>query len=81
MTDVLHVLDAGGADIDLPQLGAQRGNELQRILIRPVGGAEAGHGDAEDVLGRILKQLHRFRCHQQGKGRVKPAGNADHRPF
>ena len=44
------------ADIDALQGGAQAAGELHGIVPGTVRGAEAGHGDGDDVAGRTVQE-------------------------
>ena len=53
----LHVLRAGGADVDLAQRDAGGAGQRARVLERARGGAEAGHGHGDDPLAGQAEQV------------------------
>ena len=67
------------ADVDALQGGPQPPGQLHGVVPGAVGGAEAGHGDGDDVAGWPVQQLHGHGGDQDGQGGVQPAGQAHHR--
>ena len=70
---VFKVLQAGGLDADLAYGDTERLHQLHGIGVGAVGGAKAGHGDADDVLARPLQLIEGAHAYQQGQGRVEAA--------
>ena len=66
-------------DIDLLAGNSQRAHQLPGVVVRPVGGAEAGHGHAADVGRRPPQLTHGLYGHQQRQRGVQSPGNADDR--
>ena len=67
------------ADVDALEGGPQPPGQLHGVVPGAVGGAEAGHGDGDDVAGWPVQQLHGHGGDQDGQGGVQPAGQAHHR--
>ena len=73
-------------EMDIYRLGDghfnERGPGLPRhiagIIVGAVRRPEAGHGHRDDIFLVPAKHVERLRGHQQGKGRIKSSGNADH---
>ena len=78
MADVLKVLEHRGLDGDVPILCTQRGNQAQRIVVGAVGGAEARHGDCDEIVSRQLQLGKRLMADQQSEGGIQSSGNAQH---
>ena len=74
---VLEVLEDGLADIDFADGDAQTLHESEGVLIGAVGGAEARHRDADDVLAVIAQLVERAHSDEQRQRGVKPAADAD----
>ena len=77
VADVLEMLGDGLGNTDLAYGDAQRLHQLQGVIIRAVGGAEAGHGDADDaaaVEAQLVESLHGDKQRQRG---VETAADAD----
>ena len=64
-------------DIDFLAGNSQRAHQLPGVVVRPVGGAEAGHGHAADVGRRPSQLTHGLHGHQQRQRGVQSPGNAD----
>ncbi len=80
MADIPEVLQAGLAYVNLPEFRSKPFDQRNSVAIRPVGRAEARHGDSHDILGGKAELFHGPCSHDQGKGGVQTAGNADNRP-
>ena len=66
-------------DIDFLAGNSQGAHQLPGIVVRPVGGAEAGHGHAADIRRGPPQPAHGLHGHQQRQGGVQSPGNADDR--
>ena len=83
---VLHALaDVGEVaahrlgDVHHLQRGAHPLRQQLRVGAGPGRGAEAGHGDGDDVAGGPVQHPHGQGGDQQGQGGVQAAGEAHHR--
>ena len=77
VADVLEVLGDGLGYAYLANGHSQLLHQLQGVLMRAVGCAEAGHGDADDtppVKAQLVESLDRDK---QGKGGVETSADAD----
>ena len=66
-------------DIDFLAGNSQGAHQLPGIVVRPVGGAEAGHGHAADIRRGPPQLAHGLHGHQQRQRGVQSPGNADDR--
>ncbi len=55
--------------------------QLFRIGAGAIGGAEAGHGDSDNICAGPFQQIHSADSDQQCQGGVQSAGNANYRCF
>ncbi len=78
MVEVLQHLPGGGADVQLRRGDAERLHQPPRVSLGGRAGAEAGHGEAEDVGPRQLQQIHGAGGDDQCMGGVQAAGHPDH---
>ena len=79
LADVLEVDLHRPADVDGLEGAAQPLGQQYRVGLGAVGGAEAGHGDGDDVGGGAAEHLHGHRRDEDGQGGVQAAGEAHHR--
>ena len=70
----------GRADLDLPEVRPEFFDHGNRILIGPVRGPEAGHGDGENVLPVHLQVIKGPDRHKKGQGGIEAPGNPDDGP-
>ena len=66
------------ADVDALQGGPQPLGQLHGVVPGAVGGAEAGHGDRDDVALRPVQQLHGHGGNEDGQGGVQAPGQPHH---
>ena len=78
LADVLEVAADRLSDVDAPEGGPQALGQLHGVVPGAVSGAEAGHGDGDDVAGRAFHQVHGHAGDEDGKGGVQPAGEPHH---
>ena len=81
VTDVLKVAADGGGDIYGFQGSAQLFRQDHSVVFRPVGGAEAGHGNGHNVRHGPVQHLHGKAGDEHRQGGVQAAGEAHHRGF
>ena len=81
LADVGEVPPHRLGDVDDLQRGAHPLRQQLRVGLGPGGGAEAGHGDGDDVRGGPVQHPHGKRRDQQRQGGVQAAGEAHHRRF
>ena len=72
LADVLEVHLHRLADVDALQGGPQPLGQLHGVVPGAVGGAEAGHGDGDDVAGWPVQQLHGHGGDQDGRVESSP---------
>ena len=78
VADVLEVAADAGGDVHGPQGGPQPLRQQHRVGLGPVRGAEAGHGDGDDVGGGPVQHLHGQGRNQHRQGGVQAAGGTHH---
>ena len=78
VSNILKMLQNGGLDGNIAVFAAQCGNETQGVVVGAVGGAEARHGDANEILCRQFQTLQGFLANQKSQCGIQTAGNADH---
>ena len=81
LADVLEMELHGGADVDLPEAGPDLLRQDLGVGLRPLGGAEAGHGDGQNIGLGTAQQLHGPCRDEQRQGRVQSAGQTHHCGF
>ena len=79
VADVLEVTADTARDVHRPQRAAQPLRQQHRVGLGAVRGAEARHGDGDDVLRRTVQHLHGKGRDEHGQGGVQSAGQAHHR--
>ena len=67
-----------GLDAYLARRHAQRLHERHGIVVGAVGGAEAGHGNADDAASVYLQPVEGPNAYEQGERGVEPAADAHH---
>ena len=79
VADVLEVAADGGGDVHGLERGPQPLGQDHRVVLRPVGGAEAGHGHRHDVRHGPVQHLQRQPGNEDGQCGVQSAGKTHHR--
>ena len=77
VTDVSKVLHDRLADVHPAEGGAQQLTQLGGVVSGAVGGAEAGHGQGDDVRAGTTQHLHGVAGDHQRQGGVQTAGQAN----
>ena len=77
VADVPEVTAHRVPDGDGPQGGPHVLRQEDGVVLRPLRGAEAGHGDGNDVTGVPVEHPHGQGGDQQGQGAVQAAGEPD----
>ena len=81
VADVLEVAADAARDIHRAQGGPQPLRQQHRVGLGAVGGAEAGHGDGDDVRGGTIQHLHGQGRDQHRQRGVQTPGEAHHGGF
>ena len=77
VADVSKVLHDRFADVHSTEGGAQQLAQLGGVVTSAVGGAEAGHGQGDDVRAGTPQHLHGVAGDHQRQGGVQTTGQAD----
>ena len=77
VADVLEVAADTVGNVDGAQGRAHLFGKDDGVIFGAVGGAEAGHGDGDDLAGRAVQHLHGKARNQDGQGGIQAAGKAD----
>ncbi len=78
VADVPEVAADALGDVHGPQGGPHLLRQEDGVVPRPVRGAEAGHGNGDDVRQGPVHHLHGKAGNQHRQGGVQPAGEAHH---
>ncbi|CAB4699141.1 unannotated protein [freshwater metagenome] len=81
VTDVVEMGEHGISDRDLPGRGSESGHEPECVLVRPVRGAQAGHGDCLHTRPVDAENVESPACHQHRKGGVETTTDAENDPL
>ena len=71
----------GVGNVDLAKAYAQLIAQDLGIAACAFGGAEAGHGNGQNILGIAVQNAHGAHSHQQRQAGIQAAADADHRRF
>ena len=77
VADILEMLRHGLGNADFTPSDAERLHQADSILMRPVGSAEARHGDADDTRARKAETVEGTHSDKQRQRGVEAAADAD----